>query len=156
MNMAKAQTGVFYSLSLRVLQEILTQALPCSLFSTGKAARGFIFLFTVGALESILEYHSNANCGSDQALDFQQDRQKAPKLYTSHVQFQRYGGKCFPYFFCVSLDVGAPAFGNVIFQSEPSLMKSIWDHFPLSLRYSSVAVSPLICSLRNSSVGDIG
>ena len=70
------------------------QALPCSLFSTGKAARGLIFLFTVGALESILEYHSSANYGSDRTLDFQQDRRKAPKLYTSNVQFKRYGVKC--------------------------------------------------------------
>ncbi|MDX6709627.1 MAG: hypothetical protein QOH96_643 [Blastocatellia bacterium] len=154
--MAKPQTGIFDSLSLRFLQEILTQALPCSLFSTGKAARGFIFLFTVGALESILEYHSNANCGSDRTLDFEQDRRKAPNLYTSRVQFKLYGVKCLLYFFCASLDIGAPAFGNVIFQSEPSLVKSIWDHFPLSLRYSSVAVSPLIFSSRDSSVGDIG
>jgi hypothetical protein len=91
MNMAKPQTGILDPLSLRFLQEILTQALPCSLFSTGNAARGFIFLFTVGALESILEYHSNANCGSDRTHDFQQDRRKAPKLHTSHVQFNHYG-----------------------------------------------------------------
>jgi len=44
----QAANGILDSLSLGFFTEILMQALPCSLFSTGKAARGLIFLFTVG------------------------------------------------------------------------------------------------------------